>query len=294
MACGRQAEVVPELRRLVADQPMQEKLWALLIRALYGAGRQAEALEVYEAARTKIAEELGVDPGAELRQLYQQILNADGEAAAIPLAQPGAGRTPAPRHLPPQQLPADISDFTGRAGQVDRLRGLLAVSDTEDNPGAVRVALVVGAGGLGKTALAVHTAHLVASEFPDGQLYASLHGAAQPTDPSEVLARFLRALGAEPGQIPLEEEERAAQYRTRLAGKRVLIVLDDAQRRGSGPAAAAGQRLVRGAGHRPPQAARAGRYQGPRPRCAAAGGGPHAVRPGGRAGTSGGRARRHR
>ena len=228
LACGRHAEVIPELRRLIADLPLQEKLWALLIRALYAAGRQAEALEVYEAARTKIADELGVDPGAELRQLYQQILNADGEAAVIPLAQPGTGRPPAPEYRPPAQLPADISDFTGRAGQVDRLRGLLAVSETEDNPGAVRVALVVGAGGLGKTALAVHAAHLIASEFPDGQLYASLHGAAQPTDPSEVLARFLRALGAEPGHIPLEEEERAAQYRTRLAGKRVLIVLDDA------------------------------------------------------------------
>jgi DNA-binding SARP family transcriptional activator len=85
LACGRHAEVIPELRRLAVDLPLQEKLWALLIRALYGAGRQAEALEVYEAARTKIAEELGVDPGAELRQLYQQILNADGETTAIPL-----------------------------------------------------------------------------------------------------------------------------------------------------------------------------------------------------------------
>jgi DNA-binding SARP family transcriptional activator len=229
LACGRHAEVVAELRRLVADLPLREKLWALLIRALYGAGRQAEALEVYEAARTKIADELGVDPGAELRQLYQQILNADGEAAVIPLAQPGAGRTSVPVYQPPAQLPADISDFTGRAGQVDRLRGLLSVSGTGDNPGAVNVALVVGAGGLGKTALAVHTAHLLASEFPDGQLYASLHGAAQPTDAAEVLARFLRALGADPDQIPLGEEERAAVYRTRLAGKRVLIVLDDAR-----------------------------------------------------------------
>jgi tetratricopeptide (TPR) repeat protein len=87
---------------------------------------------------------------------------------------------------------------------------------------------VVGAGGLGKTALAVHTAHLLASEFPDGQLYINLHGATQPADPSEVLARFLRAMGEQPAQIPLEEEERAAHFRTRLAGKRVLIVLDDA------------------------------------------------------------------
>jgi DNA-binding SARP family transcriptional activator len=228
MACGRPAEAIPELRRLVADWPLREKLWALLMRALFGAGRQAEALEVYEAARTKIADELGVDPGAELRQLHQQILNADGEAAAIPLVPPDAGRPPAPPPPPPAQLPADISDFTGRAGQVGRLSGLLAGPEDEGNPGAVRVALVVGAGGLGKTALAVHTAHLIASEFPDGQLYASLHGAAQPTDPSEVLARFLRALGADPDHVPLEEEERAAQYRTRLAGKRVLIVLDDA------------------------------------------------------------------
>ncbi len=217
------------MRRLLADEPLREKLWTLLMRALYGAGRPAEALEVYEEARTKIADELGVDPGAELRQLYQQILTADGDPALITLEQPGTGRTSRPAYQPPAQLPADIADFTGRAGQVARLRGLLAVPGTGDNPGAVNVALVVGAGGLGKTALAVHTAHQLASEFPDGQLYANLHGAAQPTGPAEVLASFLRALGAEPAQIPLGEEERAAHYRTRLAGKRVLIVLDDAR-----------------------------------------------------------------
>ncbi len=225
LACGRFAEVLPEVRRLLADHPLQEKLWALQIRALYGAGRQAEALEVYEQARNKIADELGVDPGAELRQLYHQILNAEEVQAVIP-ARVDAGLVPAPV---PAQLPADIRDFTGRSGQVEQLGELLAGADGEDSPGAVRVVLVVGSGGLGKTALAVHAAHLLASRFPDGQLYANLLGATQPVAAAEVLARFLRDLGMEGHRIPLGEEERAAHFRTRLAGKRILIVLDDAR-----------------------------------------------------------------
>jgi DNA-binding SARP family transcriptional activator len=223
IACGRHAQLVPELRRLATDWPMRETLWSALIRSLYSAGRQAEALEAYAQAREAISDQLGVDPGAELQQLYLQILNADDAQTVVAPAHPRE------RPVAPAQLPADIADFTGRAGQVAQLRGLLAGSGAGGNPGAVRVAIVVGAGGLGKTALAVHAAHLLASEFPDGQLYANLHGATQPADPSEVLARFLRALGAEPAQIPLEEEERAAYFRTMLAGKRVLIVLDDAR-----------------------------------------------------------------
>ncbi len=100
------------------------------------------------------------------------------------------------------------------------MRELLAGADGEDSPGAVRVVLVVGSGGLGKTALAVHAAHLLASRFPDGQLYANLLGATQPVAAAEVLARFLRDLGMEGHRIPLGEEERAAHFRTRLAGKR--------------------------------------------------------------------------
>jgi len=224
LACGRYAEVVPEVRGLLSGHTLRENLWALLIRALYGAGRQAEALEVYEQARTRISDELGVDPGADLQQLYQQILTADSQAGGV------AARGPAPPPPPaPAQLPADIPDFTGRSGQVARLRELLAGTVEDASPGAVRVVLVVGSGGLGKTTLAVHAAHLLAGEFPDGQLYANLHGATQPADPVEVLARFLRDLGADAGGIPPGEEERAAQFRTRLAGKRVLIVLDDAR-----------------------------------------------------------------
>ena len=226
LACRRSAEVVPRLRRMLLDHPLREKLWALLMRALCGAGRQAEALEVYEQARTTIAEELGVDPGAELRQLHQQILDADGDQAVVSLATPAA-MAPQP---PPAQLPADISDFTGRSGQVEQLREMLAgVAAADGSPGAVRVVLVVGPGGQGKTTLAVHVAHLLRGEFPDGQLYASLLGATQSADPAEALARFLRDLGTNPARIPLDAEERAALYRTSLDGRRMLIVLDDAR-----------------------------------------------------------------
>jgi DNA-binding SARP family transcriptional activator len=228
LACGRHAEVVPEVRRLLVDNPLREKLWALLIRALYGDGRQAEALEVYEQARNRIADELGVDPGAELRQLYHQILNADADQPIVPLAPADRGQVPAPAPVP-AQLPADIPDFTGRSEQVGHLRELLTGAGGDDSPGAVRVVLVVGSGGLGKSALALHVAHLLASQFPDGQLYANLLGATQPADPAEVLGRFLRDLGMEGHRIPLGEEERAAHFRTRLAGKRVLVVLDDAR-----------------------------------------------------------------
>jgi DNA-binding SARP family transcriptional activator len=236
LACGRRAPLVPELRRLLADHPLREELWALLVRALSGAGRQAEALEAYARAREVIADELGVDPGAELQRLYQDILNADVTTTQSSHAAPAAAPVPAPAALappppapPPAQLPADIPDFTGRAAQVDAVCQILSGGDAEGSPGVVPVVLVAGAGGLGKTALAVHAAHRLAGQFPDGQLYASLHGVTDPANPADVLARFLRDLGMEGAHIPVGEEERAARYRTRLAGRRVLIVLDDAR-----------------------------------------------------------------
>ena len=123
LACGRYAEVVPEVRRLLVDHPLREKLWALLIRALYGAGRQAEALEVYEQARNRISDELGVDPGVELRQLYHQILNADDDQPVGPLAPAAPGPVLAPAQMP-AQLPADIPDFTGRSdAAAERVEG---------------------------------------------------------------------------------------------------------------------------------------------------------------------------
>jgi DNA-binding SARP family transcriptional activator len=253
LACGRQAQVVAELRRLLADHPIREGLWALLMRALQSSGRQAEALAEYARAREVIADQLGVGPSAELQRLYQQILAADaGHEPPDSVARTGAGSpfadspfTAAPTRGPIQpapsaaaaeplprvaQLPADIPDFTGRADHVQNLRDLLSGPHRMDSPGAVVVAAVIGTGGLGKTTLAVHAAHLLRAQFPDGQLYANMLGATQhPATPSDVLARFLRDLGVDPARIPVGEEERGAQYRSRLTDRRVLVVLDDAK-----------------------------------------------------------------
>jgi DNA-binding SARP family transcriptional activator len=240
---GNAAGAVGELLRLTADHPLREELWALLMRALLAAGRQAEALEAYERARKVIGDELGVDPGPNLRQLHQEILEADARPApraarpAGPQVSPEPG--PAPRiaigtpQAPavPSQLPADIPDFTGRTEQVEYLCDLFSgVPDGHAGTGAVVVSLVAGAGGLGKTTLAVHVAHRLRTRFPDGQLYVNLRGASdQPATPSEVLARFLRELAVDEAQLPASEDERVALYRTRLAGRRILVVLDDAR-----------------------------------------------------------------
>ena len=150
------------------------------------------------------------------------------------------------------QLPADIPDFTGRREHVQKLRDLLADPGRPDSPGAVVVAAVIGAGGLGKTTLAVHAAHLLRGHFPDGQLYANLRGASpQPASPSDVLARFLRDLGVDPERIPVGEEERAAQFRSRVTDRRVLIVLDDAKDAAHVRPLLPGTRLVCGPGHHP-------------------------------------------
>jgi DNA-binding SARP family transcriptional activator len=243
--CGEAGGVVGELLRLTAGHPLREELWALLMRALRTAGRQAEALEAYERARQVIGAELGVDPGPGLRQLHQEILEAD--ARPVPRAVAPAGAAPPAGPPPPEpappagpapsapvvpsQLPADIPDFTGRAEQVEYLCDRFAdVPDGDASTGAVVISLVAGAGGLGKTTLAVHVAHRLRARFPDGQLYANLRGASdQPATPADVLARFLRELAVDGAAVPASEDERAALYRTRLAGRRILVVLDDAR-----------------------------------------------------------------
>jgi len=137
-----------------------------------------------------------------------------------------AGPPPVPR---PAQLPADIGDFTGREAQVRHLCEMLVHDEAATSPGAVRIAVVAGAAGLGKTTLAVHAAHQVRAAFPDGQLYVDLSGAsAHPAPPGEVLARFLRDVGVEGDKVPVGDDERAALYRTRLTGRRMLILLDNA------------------------------------------------------------------
>jgi DNA-binding SARP family transcriptional activator/Tfp pilus assembly protein PilF len=247
LGCGLHAPLVPELRRMLSDQPLREGLWALLIRALDGAGRHAEALAAYGQAREVIADELGVDPGPELQRLYQAILTADAAPVRQPVAAEGAAgvsvppaRQPAdaaarragPRSSSqrgPAQLPADVADFTGREAHLEQLRRTVSDARRRDNP-AVAVAVVAGAPGLGKTALAIHAAHALRREFPDGQLYVSLHGGSeQPLPTEDVLARFLRDLGVDGTRVPADADERAAMYRTRLAERQMLIVLDDAR-----------------------------------------------------------------
>lgn len=241
IGCGRHAQVIAELSRLIAAHPLREGLWGLLMRALDGAGRHAEALAAYARAKDVIVEELGVDPGEQLQRLYEQILTEDvprrRSGATDPAGREAGPPDPAPRvqpappePMPPMQLPADITDFTGRDLDVKLLCELQPGEAADDHPGAVMVGLVTGAGGLGKTTLAVHAAHRLRPRFPDGQLYIDLLGASsQPLAPADVLARFLRDLGVDATRIPADETERAALLRTRLTARRILILLDNAR-----------------------------------------------------------------
>jgi DNA-binding SARP family transcriptional activator len=219
LALGRHAELISELRTLTDRHPLREQLWAQLMTALYRCGRQADALQAYHGVAGLLADELGVDPGADLRALHQAILTND---PALTVPPPAAGRGVVAEQF---QLPLDVGDFVGRADLARQIEQLLA----DD----LRVAVVAlsGAPGVGKSALAVHAAHRLAEHFPDGQLYANLHGATaglQPLRPLEVLGRFLRALGTGPGAVPAELEEASAAFRSRMAGRRVLLLLDDA------------------------------------------------------------------
>jgi DNA-binding SARP family transcriptional activator len=232
LAIGVHADLIAELRDLVAKHPLRERLYGLLMLALYRVGRQADALTVFRDARRHLHDELGVEPGAALQQLHQQILAADPElvatAAAEVIAEVGA-MTGTRRPLP-VQLPHQIPDFTGRAAELDRLDAL--VTGPHENIGtSVVITSIAGTAGVGKTALAVHWAHRISEEFPDGQLYVNLRGF-DPTGsamkPAEAIRGFLDAFGVTPQQLPTSLEAQAALYRSLLAGRRVLILLDNA------------------------------------------------------------------
>ncbi|WBB61228.1 BTAD domain-containing putative transcriptional regulator [Streptomyces sp. WMMC500] len=237
LALGRHADVVGELRRLVGEHPLREDLRAQFMLALYRCGRRAEALEVYRGGRRLLVDELGMEPGPRLRELEQAMLSDDPRLAA-PAREPAAGATAtagARGRVALRQAPADVAGFTGRDAELRRLDALLPGGDgpSHGGPGAAElvVCTIAGPAGVGKTALAVRWAHRVEDRFPDGQLYVNLRGyaAGAPLRPLDALARFLGALGVRAAEVPVEQEEAAALYRSLLAAKRMLVLLDNAQ-----------------------------------------------------------------
>ncbi|MEW9553288.1 BTAD domain-containing putative transcriptional regulator [Nonomuraea sp. NPDC050783] len=218
---GRHEELLEELLALAAEHPGRPRLIGGLMQALHRAGRTAEALTIYQQTRQHLGDELGLDPPAELQELHLSIVRND------PVRAPGL----APRDDPvpaPRQLPADLPAFAGRAGG---LESLLALADGERTGATATVVAIDGMAGIGKTALAVHAAHLLADRFPDGQLFVDLHGfthGVAPTAPSDALYGLLSALGTPRERIPRRLDERAALLRTTLAGRRLLILLDNA------------------------------------------------------------------
>ncbi|GAA3667892.1 BTAD domain-containing putative transcriptional regulator [Lentzea roselyniae] len=203
---GRHEQLVPELRTLTGQHPARERLWAQLIVALHRCDRQTEALRAYDDIRTRLAEELGLDPGRDLQQAHQQVLTADNRPRAR------------------NDLPGDIPDFAGRADDLDEI--LAAVPS-----GCVAITAIDGMAGIGKTTLAVRAAHRLAPKFPDAQLFVDLHSyteGAEPRTPSDALLALLTALGVPAQDIPDGLDARAARWRAEMAHRKALVVLDNA------------------------------------------------------------------
>ncbi|WP_089243502.1 AfsR/SARP family transcriptional regulator [Asanoa hainanensis] len=219
---GQPAVVVDELVAEVDRHPLREPLTTVLMLALCQAGRGAEALARYHQIRRALASELGVEPGRELRRLFERILADDPALTAV-------GTRAVPGRPVPAQLPAEVFGFTGRAAALATLDALLR---TDGPPSAVVISAVSGTAGVGKTALAVHWAHRVRATFPDGQLYVNLRGfdaSGTVVTPAEAVRRFLDALVVPPARVPADPEAQVDLYRTLLAGKRMLVVLDNAR-----------------------------------------------------------------
>jgi len=250
LALGRHSELTAEIHQLVAEFPLRERLTRQLMVALYRSGRRGDALAAFDAARRNLAREVGLDPSPLLRELQDQILHDDpalalGTVSSLSTlshgsddnsrAQPGDGHSDEladsmpPLWQPPavpRQLPAASASFSGRQAE---LKDLSEMPTSEID--TVPIAALTGMGGVGKTALAVQWAHRIAERFPDGQLWVNLHGydpSGQPVRPEEATGWFLSALGIAPQNIPEVAEERAGLFRSVLADKRVLILLDNA------------------------------------------------------------------
>jgi DNA-binding SARP family transcriptional activator/Tfp pilus assembly protein PilF len=220
VAAGRPAEAVADLEVLVTEEPFREEPWRLLLLALHGAARRSEALAAYRRLCRLWTDELGTEPGSTLRELHRRILDDD----PLPIRRPEAPAAPRPA-----QLPTDPPWFTGRADDVREL--VAAIRHTRRQNTAVSVAVVHGMAGVGKTTLAIHVAHRLAPRYPDGQLFIDLHGftdGVAPVPPMEALGRMLSALGIAGTAIPSHVDDRAALWRTLLAERRMLVLLDNA------------------------------------------------------------------
>jgi DNA-binding SARP family transcriptional activator len=226
---GRHHELIGELTELVQEHPLRERLRGQLMLALYRCDRAAEALEVYRQARQTMIDELGIEPGARLRQLQGAILNSDRSLDLPVVASTRAQPVQAAKLQVPSLLPTDIADFTGRTDEIRKINQHLIRPASKDAQTAVPVVVLVGKGGVGKTSIAVHASHSVAAHFPGGQLFADLHGGTSHlVSPTQVLERFLRALGVPGTQIPEGLDERAEVYRNLLADRKVLVAIDGA------------------------------------------------------------------
>ena len=218
LALGHHAEVVGDIRAVAAEHPLRERFSAQLMIALHRSGRQAEALAVYRELGELLAGELGIDPGEQLRRLYHAVLVDDPE-----LAPPQASE----RRPVPAELPADLDEVVGRSALIEQITPLLSPA-----PGGRGAPLVVLSGppGVGKTSLAVHIGHRLRARFPDGQLYVNLRGfgPGEPLDPALALARLVAALGVPADQVPTEVDAVTAMYRTLMASRRMLVLLDNA------------------------------------------------------------------
>jgi DNA-binding SARP family transcriptional activator len=226
---GRHAEVTAELQDLTRAHPLREQIHALLMLALYRCGRQGEALAAYQRVRQVLAEELGIEPGTDLQVLHQQILTVDPALAVRSGDLPGMAGGAGP--AVPRQLPGVAAHFTGRKKELAELSTALDQVG-EQEPGTVVISAIGGMAGVGKTALAVYWAHQAAHRFGDGQLYVNLRGfdpSGTPVTPVEAIRGFLDALGVPSGQVLADPAAQAGQYRSLLAGRRMLIVLDNAR-----------------------------------------------------------------
>jgi tetratricopeptide (TPR) repeat protein len=230
---GRHTDIVPGLLDLAGEHPLAEHVVSVLMRALCAAGRPAEALDQYAQLRGRLADELGCEPAPQLQELFRGILRqapelfADTAVGAAPPRRPAVPAQPERGDRPiPAQLPIDARGFVGRCRELQQLTRL---AESTGGPGLVAI---TGMAGIGKTALAVHWGRRNPDKFPDGQLYANLRGfhpAGRPVEPAAVVRAFLDALGLAPGRVPADAEAQYALYRSLLAGRRMLVLLDNAR-----------------------------------------------------------------